>query len=261
MAKSLKPILPTLEGLPEALHDFYEKVGDHYVLQADEKDYTSKVAEFRNNNIKLMKEKEELQKTAERFKGIDPTKAEEAMAALRKIQEKEYIEKGEIDKLVELRTQTMREQSESATRALQQARDAEAAKASTYHSELTRLKIDSAATEAVSKVGRVIPTAMPDVVRRARDVFKIDDKGQLVAEGKFNAKGDPLTLDDWARDLTTTAAHCFEPAKGGGGGGGAPPAGGSGEKVVQHGDREGFRANLENIASGKVKVVGGPTGM
>jgi uncharacterized protein (DUF3084 family) len=74
----LRKILDSLEGLSPEIQKFYEQSEGKFVLKVDdetEKALKSKLSEFRENNIKILKEKEAMQKQMEelnkKFESID----------------------------------------------------------------------------------------------------------------------------------------------------------------------------------------------
>lgn len=65
----------------------------------------------------------------------------------------------------------------------------------------------------------IIPTAIPDLIREAKEQLDFDDKGAMVVKGengtyRQNADG-PMTEKDWLKDLMKTKPHLFSGAAGG----------------------------------------------
>src|SRR5574337_522222 len=101
----LKYTIAKLEDGEEAVRPLYVQQGDKFVLDVDGVVAKEKLDEFRNNNI-------ELQKQIEKYKDVDPVKYRELMAIQKKITEKELLDKGEVDQLVNLRVAAMRDELE-----------------------------------------------------------------------------------------------------------------------------------------------------
>jgi hypothetical protein len=98
----LKHTITKLEDVPENVRTLYVAQGDKFVLDVDGVVPKEKLDEFRNNNIAL-------QQQIDKYKDLDPVKYRELMAIQQKITEKELLDKGEVEKLVELRVTTMRD--------------------------------------------------------------------------------------------------------------------------------------------------------
>lgn len=207
----LKYKIAKLEDVPEALRTEYKPdPAGGFVLDAEGVVPKERVDEFRNNNIQL-------QQQLDKLKDIDPVKYKELTVLQRKIQEKEYIEAGEVEKAVNLRVDAMREEKDSQIKTLTET-------ATTQAAQLTTLLINNVVKDAAIKSG-VVPTAVDDVVLRATTMFKIEN-GVPVAK---NAKGEivygkdgktPMSVPEWVVDLKKTAPHLFQGAVGSGAGGG-----------------------------------------
>lgn len=65
----------------------------------------------------------------------------------------------------------------------------------------------------------ILPTAIPDLIREAKEQLDFNEKGALVVKGengtyRQNADG-PMTEKDWLKDLMKTKPHYFSGAAGG----------------------------------------------
>src|SRR5678815_2800872 len=76
-----------------------------FVLDVEGAVPSTRLDEFRNNNI-------ELNRRLEALKDVDPNKYKELIELDRKVKEKELITKGDVDGLVNLRVQAMKEEYE-----------------------------------------------------------------------------------------------------------------------------------------------------
>lgn len=221
---ALAYIINKLEDVAEGLRALYVKMADgRYQLEVDGAVDKSKVDEFRNKNIELLKE-------AEKFKDLNPQKYQELMDLQRQREEKALLDAGEVDKVVNNRVTAMRQEYEANAAKL-------AATNTSMSRQLETLMIDNTVRAIATKTG-VRAEAVDDVLLRAKNVFKIHE-GQVVAldnEGKVVYGKDgttPLNPEEWATGLKATAPHLYMSSQGGGASNGAGGGGfsGSGQKL------------------------------
>lgn len=204
---TLKAVVDTLDGLDASIQTLYSKGqdGKHYlnvegVVPAD------RLNEFRNNNI-------ELKKALEKFEGIDPEKYRQIVDQENKRKEKKLIDAGEVDKVVEERVKSMRTEYDTKLSEGQKTNEA-------LSTKLSAVLIDSAVKSAAVATG-VIPTAVDDVVLRAKSTFQVKNGDVVAVDNKGNVVygrdgTTPLSIDEWVKDLKKTAPHLFEGMRGGG---------------------------------------------
>lgn len=204
-----------IEDVAEAFRSLYVKTTDGtYQLEVDGAVDNKKLDEFRENNIKLLKE-------AEKFKDLNPEKYAELMKLQQQREEKELLDKGEVDKVIENRVKAMRTEF-----------DTEKTSLMTTNAAMTRqletLMIDNTVRTVATKNG-VRPEAVDDILLRAKTMFRIQE-GKVVSldgEGKIVYGKDgttPLSIDEWTPGLKATAPHLFMSSQGGGGQGSGGPA-------------------------------------
>lgn len=239
---ALKGTLDSLEGLPEVLHEHYAKdeTTGKFTLVAEGFVPKAKLDEFRNNNIKFLREKEEAEA---KLAGIDIEEYQALKEEKRKQKDKKMIEEGQVDELVNSRVTEMKTKYEA---------DVEAAskKAASLQSKLEVVLIDSELAKAAAEAG-VNETAVDDVIRRGRDTFRlVDEKVVPIKDGQtvYGADGvTPLGIKEWLSKLAVSAPHLFKPSKGGGADGGNGK--GSGNTGVTK------KSQLKNAAE-KAKFIG-----
>lgn len=207
---ALKYKIKKLEDVPEAVRGLYKPDGEEFVLDTEGVVPKERLDEFRENNILL-------QKQLEKLKDIDPAKYRELTELQREVEEGKLLKAGKIEEVVNSRVTAMK-------RALEEERDGYRTRAESSESQLSVLLIDSAVRNEALKLG-VVPTALDDVVLRARTVYKMrdgaavphNDKGEVVfgKDGKT-----PMPMTDWVTALKKTAPHLFANSQGGGAGGG-----------------------------------------
>lgn len=209
------------DKLPEAMQAEYKANGTgQYQLDVDGAEDATGI---KKNRDELMKEKKALQEQLEAMKDLgDPEKIKEALAKIREIEEKKLIDAGEIDKLLEARTENMRKDFESKLGTSHKALDEANAQAAKLKERLNREVIDARVLEAANQAGMPRPEAMADILSRGRGVWQVDEEGNPVP---MNADGtvilgpdakNPLTIKEWAAQLSQSAGHLFMPSTGGG---------------------------------------------
>jgi len=203
----LKFKLDTLEGLDAAIAGLYEQGADGaYYLSVDGAVDKSKLDEFRNNNVKLLKD-------LEKFKDVDPAKYQELLDLSKKQQEKKLIDAGELDKVVEQRVGEMKSTYENQLKTLTEQN-------SVAQRQLESLLIDNAVRDAALKSG-VQATAVDDVLLRAKATFKIKDGSAVPVDAQGNVVygkdgTSPMSVVDWTSGLKKQAPHLFQGSQGGG---------------------------------------------
>lgn len=207
----LKFVIERLEDVSEAFRSLYVKREDgKYQLDAEGATDKSKLDEFRNNNVELMKK-------LDAFKDVDPRKYQELLDLDRQKREKQLIEAGKVDEVIAERVALMKQEHKKELDKLQ-----DQLKVSTR--QLETLLIDNQVKTVAVQHG-VLPTAIDDIVLRAKTAFSIqdgqpvmkDEKGQVVyGEDGVN----PMSIEGWAKQLKTKAPHLFQGFTGSGATGG-----------------------------------------
>lgn len=263
---TLKALIAQLEDVSEELREHYvpaEGEGGGFVLDSDESEYKKKLDEFRNNNRKLHREQDRLRKEAEKTKGIDPERYQEAVDALEKLEsmeDSELLKEGNIDAVVAKRTEAMKKENDKQMNARQKLLDVAMKERDKMKSRLGSLLIDSEVTRAISKIGKPRQGALDDILGRAHKTWQIDEEGDVVPQSEggetvYGTDGEPLTMEGWSADLLTNASHLFEGGGGGGGTGSKKPAKPGSKKTVQASDAMAFGKALEGVADGSVEVI------
>lgn len=263
---ALKLILDSLDGLSDDLKKLYIPKDGKFVLDADMSGFESKAdVEALRNALERQKTsggelKEKLEQMVTRFKDVDPEKAREAILTLQEMGDKELIDAGKMDELLETRTERMRQEFTGQATRQQEIIDGNNTMITGLNSRLSEVLIDNAISVAAIS-NNVKEHAVMDVISRGRQAFTIGESGHPEskdAEGNvvFGADGkSPLAIDEWVNSLSQSASHLFDASSGGGaqtdqGGGNGGQEGQTG--VVSVND---IGDNLEGIASGKIKVA------
>lgn len=227
---SLKYIVDSLEGLEPAIAALYEPVDGKFRLNVEGVAPREKLEEFRNNNIALLQK-------LDGFKDIDPAKYRELQTLQTRVSNKELIEAGKLDEVVQSRISQMKTEHDQLVQQLQ-------GKLTAADKQLESLLIDSAVRMQAMKQ-KVLPTAVDDVMLRARMSFKIVEGRAVPHDGDKPVYGkdgvNPMSVEEWINGLSKNAPHLFESSSGGGARGS-----GSGQ---QGGDRSKMSAT-QKIAAG-----------
>lgn len=266
----LKALIANLDDVEASLKEFYEKTDNGYVFSGyDDDELQDRLSKFRENNIKLQKEKDksddQVRKVKDQYKNINLEQYNRAMASLSKLEEKEdkdLIEKGQLDEVIKRRTAAAINAAETKTKAKDEALDKSGKENKELKNRLGSLLIDKEVQVALSNAGaKARDKALPDILGRARNTFKIDDNGSPLpqdSEGKtrYGEKGEPLTIEEFVKtDLITNAPHLFEGSSGGGAGGGDKgDGGGKGIKRISIDDARTLSKNIEGLAKGTAKI-------
>ena len=230
------------DEVPAEHLSFYTERDGAWVLDVDGAVEKAKLDEFRNNNLALSKERDELK---QRFDGIDPEEARKLLAEKQKLEEEKLLrgnadpneaekaekekaaERDRIEKVIEGRVKGIKTELEKQVGALTAERDA-------LNTRLTTIQIDQGVTTVATKRG-LRPTAIADITSRARTVFKLVNgvPAAFEADGKSVRYGrdglTPMTLEEWVDTQVSEAPHLFESNAGGGAAGNAS-GGGAGSR-------------------------------
>lgn len=246
------------DKLSEALKEHYAESNGKYVpqvegmvLESQLNEVKSKLAEFRDTNITVLKDRDKLKKQLEAFDGID-TEEYKALKA-----EKESLGKLGVNNSTDLPKVIESFVAKAVNPLKQELETAKAEREQAKH-ELQAKAVDTKITEAAIKAG-ILPDVLSDVVERAHKIFKYVDgevvarNGELPIYGKDGSK--PLSIEEWIGKPAETSLPkaFFQPSSGGGANGGAGDRG-AGAKVLSNPDAKTFGANLEDIATGKTIV-------
>ena len=203
---ALKLFIESLEGLDQNVAALYEKADDgKFRLDVEGAVPREKLDEFRNTNIELLRK-------IEGYKGIDPQKYQTLLGLEKRLTDKELIEAGKVDEVVQTRVQGLKTEHETIVGGLNEQLTAS-------NRQLESLLIDSAVRVKALEAG-VLPSAVDDVMLRAKTVFKIVG-GQAVphTDGKpmYGKDGvNTMSVDEWVTTLAKSATHLFGQTQGGG---------------------------------------------
>lgn len=245
---ALKLTVASLDEVPEEHRALYVEKDGKYALPVEGAVEKARLDEFRDGNVALKKQIEELQA---KFNGIDPEAARELLEQQKKQRNKELIEAGKVEELLAERVSSMRAEYENALKALHEEK-------STLATTLEGLVIDNALRDAAVKNG-VRPSAIEDVLLRGKRVFKLQEGQAVGMDGDrplYGKDGSPMSVSEWVSGLSNQAPHLFEISTGSNAKA-TNSASGSGvvRGAIRKDDAKSFLANLDKIAKNQVRVV------
>jgi hypothetical protein len=164
----------SFNGLNEVEQTFYAKVGDSYELQAEGATSKTKLDEFRQKNVVLMKENEQ-------FKNVNLEKYHAMEEQERQLKDQELIKSGDIEGLVSQRTNSLKSDYESKIQALtSQLNDS----TGNYNTVVSKYEIEGAAVKAFTE-HKISPDAFDAVMSQINNKFSIDN-GRVIAKDGDN---------------------------------------------------------------------------
>jgi len=201
----LKYIVDDINVVAEPHRALYEGIeGGKFRLNVEGAVPREKLDEFRQTNIDLLKK-------AEEFKGIDPKKYNTLLSLEKRVTDKELVDAGKIEEVVTSRIASMQQEHSTIVTDLGQ-------KLEVSNKQLESLVIDSAVRVKALEAG-VLPTAVDDVMLRAKTTFKIvDGKAVPHTDGKpvYGKDGvNTMSVEEWITTLSKQAPHLFGESVGG----------------------------------------------
>lgn len=200
------------------------------------------VTGLKTKNSELLGKLKESGERLKSFDGIDPEAVRGILTKFASDEEAALIAKGEIDTVLNKRTERMKTSYEKQVLSAQEEANKAASRTNKYASRVLKGEVVAAAAE----IG-VHKYALEDAILAASMAFELDDEGSPIArEGKYGKDGKPLTLKEWFADAKESRPHWFPATVSGGG---APNNGGGGQKhqegkLPEIGDKAGRAAAI-----------------
>ncbi len=186
---------------------------------------------LKGKNNELLEKLNKQGETLKQFEGIDPVKTRELLEKMDKDADLQMLKDGRLDDLVAKKVDgvkaTYEDQLKGMKGTLEQTASERDLFRSKYESHVVSEQVGKLALES-----KVVPSALDDINRRARELFVVNEKGELEARDKDgnllkNADGDLLTPARFLEALKKDAPHYWPASKGGGLGGDGADMGGS----------------------------------
>ena len=190
---------------------------------------SAKIDEFRDNNIKLAKERDDLRGQYDPLKLIIGDNAEEFVKSLeelrttqQRVKDGELKETRTIEEALHKRTEELRKDYDSRLQAEGKEKAAWRIKYDGLDTQYRRSLISSAIKDAAMETDSgVEPKAISDITMAALQVFRCDDHGRIIPfEGDVMIYGpdgaSPMTTREWIAKLKEDKPFFFKPSSGGG---------------------------------------------
>ena len=191
-------------------------------VEAEVAGLKKKNGEVIGDNKKL---KEQIEEYTSKFGDADPEMLAGLAKQLAENQDAKDIAEGRIDDVIARRVEQQRvaheKQVEELTKQLTEANK----NGETLQGKMNDLVVAGAVRDAATDAG-IIATAVPDVIGRAKSVFKLGEDDTLTATGPDGAPlfgkdaKSPMTPKEWLDTMKETAPHWFPGSAGAGAGGG-----------------------------------------
>lgn len=222
----------TLDACPQDLREFAKPIdGQEGKVQVSVVPKKS-IDEFRDNNIKLTKERDTLLQQLDPLKAIVGEDAEtfklsldELRQTAQRVKDGELKESRGIEEALARRTDELRKDYDNRLQSEGKEKAAWRQKAESADQTLRRERVMAAIKDAAMNEGSgVQATAIGDVTMNALQIFRCDDHGRIIPyEGDapiYGADGtSPMTPTEWLQRLKEVKPHLFKQSQGGGAGG------------------------------------------
>lgn len=182
------------EAPPEELKSLYKETNGKFVLdvegvvpQTKLQEVEVKLTEFRNNNVTLKQQLEAAVGTS--LKGKQPSEIN-------------------VEQILEQHVAEMRTNYETKVNTLTQSN-------ATLQGHLERVVLSDSVKTAATEYG-VLPSALPDVLNRAKEMFEVHDGQAVSKEKKLDKDGKPYSVQSWIQSLSDGAPHLFAQSRGSG---------------------------------------------
>lgn len=216
---TLKAFVTDLETVPEELRAHYKQQEDgRYKFNAEDvEDVTGLKSALNHERDERRTAKQRLGQLLEQTEGLDLELAKKLVQEHEKGQRKKMIDEGEVEKLIEQETTKrvgkMKESHAGELETLTQERDK-------LRKKLESVLIDNSLQTEAAKAG-VLPEALPDVIRRGRERFFLQDERVVAkdADGNILYGADGQTSQsptEFMEELKGAAKHLFAASQGGG---------------------------------------------
>lgn len=217
----------SLDEVPEGLREAAKEVDGKVVVKVVPQ---TKLDEFRENNIQLAKQKDELEAFKRQFGPvIGDKKVDDFLDELKELQKTaQLVADGKLDSSDKIatevanRTEAMKRDFEEQLQAAKREGHQLSEKLQEADLRYRRTLVDRAVTDAVlAQTSKARPEALPDILQRAYGIFQVQEDGSLVPKkGEATLYGTdgtkPMTPAEWLESLRHDAPYFFKDSAGGG---------------------------------------------
>jgi hypothetical protein len=248
------------DALAKDLQAAYAQKGDSFVLDveglspaSEVHELKTKLAEFRDNNVRLMKQVADLEPLVTKFKDIDPDEFRKLKANAEKLEKKGVKDPDAVEEMI-------RRATEAALKPISEKLEAAEKATALATAEAHRSKFRELVTAEANRA-KVLPTSLRHVLRDAEDSFDVEASGKagrLIPKEGVKNPIDPLKELDgpaWLTGLAKEEANLFSPSHGAD----TNPQNGSSTRVAKttlvNPTPDQLGANMDAIIKGDVAVV------
>ena len=208
------------EALGEAQREYYVASGSGYILDADGVEDVGGLKSALEKQKKEVRElKASLQEKVELYKDIDPEAARDALAKIRKLDEKSLLDEGKIEELFKQRLTSTQREHDAKLKALQSDIDARNEKISALTQRLSKTALTAQLAQGATDA-RVDPEWFDYVNLKAQTQWRLDEAGELAPyDGEsllYGKDGKPMTMTEWISVLAKDKPKILLPNAGGG---------------------------------------------
>ena len=222
---AIQSVIETSEQIPEGFADHYKEVDGKFVLEVDGMVPKGKLDEFRNNNISILKENQNLKERLDGYGDLDIEAAREAMKLKDELDTKRLMDRGQFDELLTKQTDKLSRQHESQVKKLTALLEQKEKEAATKQELLNQSVIDRGVQEALDAKPMLTTAARMLIADRARQTFQVDDSGGIIsndsdgnvkfAKNGVDTYGIQHYIDDYVIDYQDDPSF-VKPSSGGG---------------------------------------------
>ena len=238
---TIKNSYDNVEDIPEGMETIYtQNDAGKYTVAIDGMVDKTRLDEFRDNNINLRKEieghgdavvgfedqlmamKSQMQAVEEKYSGIDLDEWSALQAEQKAMADKELIEKGDVDTLINGRVDEVLAAQQKVLAEQKSIYETQITSLQedlvTYDAQLNTMLVDNELVKIAGQHG-IRASAMEDLMSRGRTVFQVEDGGAVALneQGRQIYMDDavtPLSIDGWVEGLSKSAPHLFESSTG-----------------------------------------------
>ena len=182
----LQSVIESQEAIPEGLADHYEEQDGRFILKVDGLVPKAKVDEFRQNNVSLMKERQELNKKLSEFEDFDVEQAREALKFREDVEKQNLMDKGQYEELLKKEIAQLDKQHGKQIKQLQENVENAQKELANKQRLLNQNVIDKTVQETLDNKPMLTNVARMLLMDRAKQSFNVDDTGKIVAKDEDN---------------------------------------------------------------------------
>ena len=226
---------PQLSDVPEGLRDHAVEADGQYTVSVE---YAGRVKEFRDNNVEISKERDNLKSTLTKYEQVTGVSLEalgegkledfaNVLSGLKQTQQRvddgKLVEETSLEEATASRVSEVHDSYRSQLAESAKEREAHKARADAAEKRANAMVLENAVRLAASDGDvAMLDKAVAMVLPQAHDVFRVDDKGVITpkaADGTIIYGSDgisPMSIKEWLIKQREENDFLFKGARGGG---------------------------------------------